>query len=97
MNPGRRLLATENPYNAKVMEGSGLDRAPDEGRSIGGSGTFPPMRATRTFRPRINDAMGHIFVAEKLIDHYIASLDSTLLKAGGHVWHASSMEKGVVP
>ena len=41
--------------------------------------------------------MGKLFVKERLVDPYIVSVDSTLLKAKGHVWHKSSMIKGVVP
>ena len=42
--------------------------------------------------------MGYLFVAEGLVaDLSMAAIDSTLLKAKGHVWHKSSMEKGVVP
>ena len=32
-----------------------------------------------------------------MIDPYIVAIDSTLLKARGHVWHKSSMNKGIVP
>ena len=42
-------------------------------------------------------SMGNQFVKEKLIDPYIVSVDSTLLKAKGHLWHKSCMIKGVVP
>jgi hypothetical protein len=31
------------------------------------------------------------------VDHTIIAIDSTLLKAKGHVWHKSSMKKGIVP
>ena len=41
--------------------------------------------------------MGHLFVAEGLADPTVTAIDSTLLKAKGHVWHKSSMNKGVVP
>ena len=43
--------------------------------------------------------MGHLFVAERLVvDPHITAIDSTLLKAKGHLWHKSPMmEKGVVP
>jgi hypothetical protein len=41
--------------------------------------------------------MGNLFVKEKLVDPYIVSVDSTLLGAKGHLWHKSSMIKGVVP
>jgi hypothetical protein len=32
-----------------------------------------------------------------MIDPYIVAIDSTLLKAKGHIWHKSSMKKGVIP
>ena len=41
--------------------------------------------------------MGHLYVTEGLADPAITAIDSTLLKAKGHVWHKSSMNKGVVP
>ena len=42
--------------------------------------------------------MTRLFVCEKMINPYIVAIDnSTLLKAKGHVWHKSSMKKGIVP
>jgi hypothetical protein len=41
--------------------------------------------------------MAVLFVKETLVDPYIVSVDSILLRAKGHVWHKSSMIKGVVP
>jgi hypothetical protein len=41
--------------------------------------------------------MTSLFVYEKMIDPYIVAIDSTLLKAKGHVWHKSSMNNGIVP
>ena len=42
--------------------------------------------------------MGYLFIVEHLVDdHSITAIDSTLIKAKGHVWHKSSMKKGVVP
>lgn len=41
--------------------------------------------------------MTRMFVCEKTIDPYIVAIDSTLLKAKGHIWHKSSMKKGIVP
>ena len=41
--------------------------------------------------------MGHLFVKEGLADPTVTAIDSTLLKAKGHLWHKSSMNKGVVP
>ena len=42
-------------------------------------------------------AIGYLFVSEGLADPSATAIDSTLLKAKGHVWHKSSMKKGVVP
>ncbi len=42
--------------------------------------------------------MGYLFIVERLAmvdDHPIAAIDSTLIKAKGHVWHKSSMKKGI--
>ena len=42
--------------------------------------------------------MGYLFVTEvRLVDPSITAIDSTLIKAKGHVWHKSSMKKGIVP
>ena len=42
--------------------------------------------------------MGYLFVAEGMVvEPSITAIDSTLLKAKGHVWHKSSMKKGIVP
>ena len=41
--------------------------------------------------------MGYLFVTERLVDHSITTVDNTLMKAKGSVWHKSSMEKGIVP
>jgi len=90
------LLSTENPYNARVMEACGLDRVPDRRTFDRRLKNISSDGSDEDLRPRI-DAMGHLFVAEELTDPYIASVDSTLLKARGHVWHRSSMQKNVVP
>jgi hypothetical protein len=42
-------------------------------------------------------AMGYLFVTEELVDPSITATDSSLLKAKGHLWHKSSMKKGIVP
>jgi hypothetical protein len=89
------LLSTENTYNARIMIACGLDRIPDRRTFDRRLQNISADGSDEDLRPRI-EAMGHLFVAEKLIDPYIASVDSTLLKAKGHVWHASSMEKGFV-
>jgi len=89
------LLSTENPYNARVMMACGLHRIPDRRTFDRRLKNISSDGSDEDLRPRIG-AMGRLFVAEELIDPYIASVDSTLLKAKGHVWHRSSMEKGFV-
>ena len=80
------------PYNRKVMKACGLSQ-------------LPPSR--RTFDRRLNTisediknmitTMGELFVREKIVDPFIVSTDSTLIKAKGSVWHKSSMIEGVIP
>ncbi|MGB7636498.1 MAG: hypothetical protein WBL88_02870 [Nitrososphaeraceae archaeon] len=41
--------------------------------------------------------MAVLFVKEKFVDPYIIAIDSTLLRAKGHLWHKSSMIKGIIP
>jgi hypothetical protein len=79
------------PYNRKVLKACGLIRLPDRR-------TFD--RRLKTISPDIKErisSMGNLFVKEKLVDPYIVSVDSTLLRAKGHLWHKSSMIEGVVP
>ena len=39
--------------------------------------------------------MGMLFIKDVLIDPSIISVDSSLLKAKGHVWHRSNMKNEV--
>ena len=48
-------------------------------------------------KERIAIIMTRLFVCKKMIDSYIVAIDSTLLKAKGHAWHKSSMNKDIVP
>ena len=41
--------------------------------------------------------MGYLFVVEGMVNLSIIAVNSTLLKSNGHIWHKSSMKKGVVP
>jgi hypothetical protein len=78
------------PYNRKVLKACGLIRLPDRR-------TFD--RRLKTISPDIKErisSMGNLFVKEKLVDPYIVSVDSTLLRAKGHLWHKSSIIKRVV-
>jgi Transposase DDE domain len=79
------------PYNRKVLKACGLTSLPDRR-------TFDRRLSTISvdIKERIS-TMGNLFVKEKLVDPYIVAIDSTLLRAKGHLWHKSSMIKGVVP
>ncbi len=84
-------FSIDNVYNRRVMKACGLDRLPDRR-------TFDRRFRTISFdiRGRI-DAMGILFVKEGLVDSCIVSVDSSMLRAKGHVWHRSSMKKNVIP
>jgi hypothetical protein len=79
------------PYNRKIMKACGLTSLPDRR-------TFDRRLSTisEDIKERIT-AMANLFVKEKLVDPYIIAIDSTLLKAKGHLWHKSCINKGVVP
>ena len=80
------------PYNQKIMKACGLTSLPDRRR------TFDRRLSTISvdIKERIS-TMGNLFVNERLVDPYIVAIDSTLLRAKGHLWHKSSKIKGVVP
>lgn len=46
---------------------------------------------------QIISTMGNLFVSEGLVDCISASVDSSLLKAAGPVWHKSDMKKNHLP
>jgi hypothetical protein len=79
------------PYNRKIMKACGLTSLPDRR-------TFDRRLSTISadIKERIT-VMGNLFVKERLVDPYIVTIDSTLLRARGHLWHKSSITKGVVP
>jgi hypothetical protein len=75
----------------KIMKACGLTQIPNRR-------TFD--RRLKTLSTDIKEriaTMTSLLVHEKIIDPYIVAIDSTLLKARGHVWHKSSMDKGIVP
>ena len=74
------------------MKACGLTSLPDRRR------TFDRRLSTISvdIKERIS-TMGNLFVKERLVDPYIVAIDSTLLRAKGHLWHKSSMIKGVLP
>jgi len=79
------------PYNRKILKATGLTSLPDRR-------TFDRRLSTISVdtKERIA-AMAVSFVKEKFVDPYIVAIDSTLLRAKGHLWHKSSMIEGVVP
>jgi hypothetical protein len=86
------FLELDYPYNRKVLRVCGLTKLPDRR-------TFDRRLKTISLdiKERIS-SMGNLFVNERLVDPYIVvAIDSTLLRAKGHLWHKSSMIKGVVP
>jgi hypothetical protein len=90
-NALHEFLEMDYPYNKKIMKACGLAQVPDRR-------TFD--RRLRTISTDIKEriaVMTRLFVCEKMIDPYIVAIDSTLLKAKGHIWHKSSMKKGIAP
>ena len=85
------FLAMGYPNNRKVLKACGLKTLPDRR-------TFDRRLSTISadIKERIA-TMASLFVKEKLVDPYIVAIDSTLLKAKGHLWHKSSIIKGIVP
>jgi len=86
------FLNTGCHYNRKLALACGLSSIPCRR-------TFD-SRLQKTISTDVKErisAMGHLFVAEGLADPTVTAIDSTLLKAKGHLWHKSSMKKGVVP
>ncbi len=75
----------------KVLNACGLTRLPDRRKFDRRLSTI-----SADIKERIA-TMVSLFVKEKLVDPYTAAIDSTLLTAKGHLWHRSSMNKGVVP
>jgi len=80
------------PYNRKIMKACGLTSLPDRR-------TFDRRLSTISIdiKERIAAMAALLFIKKRLIDPYIVTIDSTLLKAKGYVWHKSSMIKGIVP
>ena len=76
------------PYKRKVMKSCGLDRVSDRR-------TFDRRFKTISIdiRSRI-DTMGILFIKDRLVDPLV-SVDSSLLKAKGHVWLRSNTKNEV--
>ena len=90
-----QYLSIDSPCNKKVVKACGLSELPLPSRR-----TFDRRRlkiVSMDIKERVT-TMGNMFVsAEGLVKPHILAIDSTLVKAKGHVWHKSSMAKGLVP
>ncbi|MBV9175919.1 MAG: hypothetical protein JO297_02650 [Nitrososphaeraceae archaeon] len=80
------------PYNRKIMKACGLITSLPDRRTF-----YRRLKTISIDTKERIAAMAVLFVKERLVDPYIVTIDSTLLKAKGHVWHKSSMIKGVLP
>jgi hypothetical protein len=76
------LAMDHYPYNRKIMKACGLTSLPDRVR------TFDRRLSTISadIKEKIS-SMGNLFVNKRLVDPYIVAIDSTLLRAKGHLWH----------
>jgi DDE family transposase len=91
-NNALHTFLMEYPYSRRLAVAGGLVAISSSKR------TFDELLETIStdIKERIS-AMGYLFVTEGMAGLSITAIDSTLLKANGHVWHKSSMKKGVVP
>lgn len=82
-------LSIDDAYHRRVCNACGLDNLPDR-RTFDRRFKVLPIR-------NVIARMGNVFFLEGLVDATTASVDSSLLKAGGPVWHKSSMKKKILP
>ena len=90
-NALHEYFSIDMQYNTRVMKSHGLDR-------LSNRRTFNRRFKTISIdiRSRI-DAVGILFIKDGLVDLSIVSVDNSLLKAKGGVWHRSSTKKDDVP
>lgn len=77
------------PYNDKLLKVCKLNKIPNR-RTIDRRFKYLPISD-------IISSMGNLFFSEKLVDGTSASIDSSLLKAKGPVWHKSNMNNNRLP
>lgn len=75
--------------NDKLLQVCKLNKIPDR-RTIDRRFQVLPI-------DKIICTMGNLFLSEKLVDNSSASVDSSLLKATGPVWHKSDMKHNRIP
>lgn len=77
------------PYNDKLLRVCKLNKIPDR-RTIDRRFQVLPI-------DKIIGTMGNLFLSEKLVNDPSASVDSSMLKAAGPVWHKSDIKKNRLP
>ena len=77
------------PYNDKLLRVCKLNKIPDR-RTIDRRFKDLPIS-------NIIGSMGNLFLFEGLVNRESASVDSTMLKASGPVWHKSDIKKNHLP
>jgi len=82
-------LSISDIYHRRIFNACGLDNLPDR-RTFDRRFKVLPIR-------QVIAKMGSVFLLEGLINTDTASVDSSLLKARGPVWHKSSMKKNILP
>ncbi len=75
--------------NDKLLKVCRLNQIPDR-RTIDRRFQNPPTS-------QIVGTMGNLFISEKLVDDTSVSVDSSMLKADGPVWHKSDMKNNRLP
>jgi hypothetical protein len=80
-------LSIVDAYHRRICNACGLDNLPDRR-------TFDFRFKVLPIRQSI-ERMGNIFFLEGLVDGTTASVDSSLMRARGPVWHRSSMKKNI--
>ncbi len=82
-------LSISDTYHRRICNACGLDSLPDR-RTFDRRFKVLPIR-------KVIAKMGNIFLLEGLVDARTGSVDSSLIRARGPVWHKSSMKKNILP
>ena len=77
------------PYNDKLLRVCKLNKIPNR-RTIDRRFKDLPIS-------QIISTMGNLFLSEELVSRESASVDSTMLKASGPIWHKSDIKKNRLP
>ena len=90
--PGNNTLyyfLSSSPSNNKLFRACKLTQIPDR-RTIDKRFELLPINT-------IISMMGHRFISDGLVENNSASIDSSMLKAAGPVWHKSDMKNSRIP